>query len=203
MSEIILDIGSGKSLHDVEGAKRMIDRVAELDSHRHDIIFKAQLFKEAPPNVPLDPNVYRVLYGYARHKGYWLTSSVFDECSLNIVLERHVPFVKIACRPDLYWLAGKVPRDVPVYESWDGSALPQYATVVFRCVRKYPARVEEYYPTEDTHWEAVSDHTIGLDLWRKYSPHYWEKHLVPEHDPYNLDAGPFSCTPDELKEVIG
>jgi sialic acid synthase SpsE len=50
---------------------------------------------------------------------------------------------------------------------------------------------------------GISDHTAGLDLYRKYHPSIWEKHLVLERTEGNLDAGPFSITPGELREVIG
>jgi hypothetical protein len=63
--------------------------------------------------------VFEYAYYYARDKGYKTTASVFDEFSLYCLLKYNIPFVKIANRPDLYWLAGEVPRKIPVYMSGD------------------------------------------------------------------------------------
>jgi sialic acid synthase SpsE len=52
------------------------------------------------------------------------------------------------------------------------------------------------------HYQAMSDHTVGLELWNKYHPTVWEKHVCLEHNDTNPDAGAFAITPEELKEVL-
>lgn len=203
---LILDCGSGASLPDAATAFRFVDEVAKRDGHKHEIVFKAQLFEEAPPNTPLDWEVFDALYDYAAARGYQCTSSVFDKRSLGFLLEHDIPFVKIACRPDLYWLEGEVPRRVPVYISYTGKVPLEYledtSVDMMYCVRKYPAEVSDY-PQTRRGLDAISDHTVGWQLFQEHTPHawIWEKHLkLP--DTTGPDAGPWAVTPDELAEVI-
>lgn len=213
MAEIILDIGSGKSLHLVSRAEEMIDKVANMDSHKHTIIFKAQLFKSAPPNNPLSHDVFTHLYYHAAGLGYEMTASVFDKESLAFLSQYHIPFVKIACRPDLYWLVGEVPRKIPVYLSYDGAisvwdhipGLDGYGQNIkyMVCVPEYPADIVRYMEMfTDKEIKRVSDHTVGWELFRRADPIIIEKHLCPSRDVGNPDAGPFAVTPEELREVI-
>jgi sialic acid synthase SpsE len=205
MSQIILDLGSGNTCrNDIDYAKRMIDTVVDMDKKRHEVIFKWQLEKDDPPGQKkLDHSIFDEAFKYAMQKGYKTASSVFDEESLDFLLGYDTAFVKIACRPDLYWLAGEVPRNVPVYMSVDGGSYKVHSGIVLLlCIPQYPAKLEDY---ERLGWckLAVSDHTPGLELWRKYQPPIWEKHYVLERSPDNPDSGPFAITPDELAEVIG
>jgi sialic acid synthase SpsE len=204
MSEIILDMGSGNTCKNkVDIAKLMIDTVAQMDSHKHKIIFKWQLEMEvAPPNRILDRDVFEAAYYYAKSKGYPTTSSVFDYPSLQYLLKYEIPFVKIACQPDKYWLAGKVPREVPIVLSHDFRGPPHdifVGTIVMQCVPEYPAKLSDYNQGNG----VFSDHTPGLELWNYYHPGVWEKHFVLEREPDNPDSGIFALTPDQLMEVIG
>ncbi len=215
MSQIILDLGSGNTLKSVDIAKKMIDEVAAIDSKKHKIILKAQLFLSQPPNLPLDIGIFAFLYSYGRKQGYEVTASVFDKKSLNFLLEHEVPFIKIACRPDLYWLIGEIPRKIPVYQSilpeaywcssigdaafeWQGSKI-----LKILCVSKYPAQIKDYGAGQGgTTAYAISDHSAGLKLFKKHKPQIWEKHYVLEHDSKNPDGGLWAITPSELKEIL-
>ena len=202
---LILDMGSGASLPNVETARKMIEEVAKRDTKKHEIIFKAQLFESAPPNIRLGWDVFNAAHTYARDLGYQCTASVFDSVSLSFLLWHEIPFVKIACRPDLYWLAGEVPRKVPIHIScgsdWDIQDVPSttFDAVWFDCVRKYPAESQDY-DWSDLVW--VSDHTIGWGLLGKAQhPQVWEKHLkLP--DTTGPDAGPWAVTPQEWEGII-
>jgi sialic acid synthase SpsE len=158
--------------------------------------------------------VFREAGRHARKQGYHLTSSVFDVDSLRYLLafdsERwRLPFVKIACRPDLYWLIGEVPRRIPVYVSGDfREGAPPFEfgadpdTMYLVCVPEYPAEEKDYLIFGDTPW-CVSDHSIGWELFKKCpDAKIWEKHVVLEHSPDNPDAGAFACTPEELEEIL-
>lgn len=202
--ELILDIGSGKSLHNVHRAMEMIDRVKAVDSGKHKIVLKAQLFQNAPPNVPLDHDAFDAIYHYAKAIGYPMTASVFDNDSLAFLLRYKIPFVKIACRTDLYWLIGEVPRKFPVYTSvatyfeW-----PTGSNIALMCVRDYPASIDEYVRRfGDREMKYVSDHTSGWELYHRAEPRILEKHLCPEREPDNPDSGTFAVTPEELKEIM-
>lgn len=220
---LILDVGSGASLPDAATARRFVDEVAKRDGHKVEITWKAQLFESAPPNIPLDWGVFNELYEYAKSYNYKCTASVFDNRSLTFLLEYDIPFVKLACRPDLYWLAGEVPRKVPIYwsdsigsakmagrgiERWVGCDYDDGDNKRLFCVRRYPAEVADYYPKSDS-LRCVSDHTVGWDLWRLAwdtedggeDPLVWEKHMrLPETT--GPDAGPWAVLPSELEEVI-
>lgn len=209
--EIILDLGSGNTCrNDVNYLKRMIDEIARVDNHKHKIILKFQLFLHAPPNRPLDPYVFMEAGAHATLAGYVYTASVFDLSSLRLLMSvGELPFVKIANRRDLDWLIGEVPRKIPVYVSVSPERFwfkPEPVDVTqMVCVSKYPATIEEYHFPTNTFGglgQAVSDHTIGFELIRRYKPRIWERHFVLEHDDKNPDGGPWAMTTSELKEAL-
>ena len=206
---IILDFGSGNTC---KNSKRyitqMINKLVEVDSRKHEVVIKFQLFKDVPPNIPLRHDVFRFAYEYAKEKGYQTTASVFDMDSLQFLLTYEIPFVKLANRPDLYWLAGEVPRKIPVYVSISapcGVTIDDehsLNSVELCCVSKYPATVEEYevfglWYLQD----GISDHTTDFTLYHKYKPVIYECHYkLP--DSTGPDAGPFSRTPSQLAEIL-
>ena len=211
MSQIILDMGSGNTCkNSIPYVEKMINAVVAIDGHKHEVIFKWQLFQDEPPNVPLDWFVFARAYKYAKDKGYKTTSSVFDRKSLDFLLTFDVPFVKIAARPTKYWLVEKIPRGIPVYLSYkDPKDLPKPGMVLDKlmfCVPKYPAAMEDYERSEYLFsfpdCFAISDHTEGLYLWKRYHPDIWEKHFILEDDPSNPDAAGHAIKPDLLKEVL-
>lgn len=211
MARVILDMGSGNTCHnELKIARKMMDAVKKIDTGKHEIIFKMQLFRSAPPNAPLSHQVFRGIYDYGNKIGYNVTASVFDPHSLNYLLSFDPCFVKIACRPDLYWLAEEVPRRIPVYVSYDATSKirrmdlwtqpvdSENSITKLLCVPKYPADISDY---TIRNYPFISDHTVGLDLWHQFHPEIWEKHLkLP--DSTGPDAGSFAITPDELKEIL-
>ena len=217
--KLILDLGSGNTLTDSDVACNLIDEIIKRDTKKHDIVFKTQLFESAPPNVPLRPDVFERAWRYAKDKGYHLTSSAFDKRSLSYLwafdLEYwRLPFIKIACRPDLYWLIGEIPRRIPVYVSTEnvqhyvtneieGQPCDIITDDVLLCVREYPAKAEDYKLSPLIAPHGVSDHTVGWELFKSVeTKRIWEKHVVPEHNDTNPDAGAFAVTPSELEEIL-
>lgn len=204
MSEIILDIGSGRSLPDKQAAFDLIDAIEDIDVHRHSIVFKVQLFADEPPNIPLDHDLFREIYRYATCSRFKCTASVFDPASVAFLLQFDVPFIKLACRPDKYVLESLIPRGIVIYRSISTPMFAGRNETNLVCVPHYPAAMWEYDAILEKHYcQCISDHTVGLDLWRKYRPTIWEKHLVMKRSRDNPDSGPFAVTPEELKEVIG
>lgn len=202
MAIIILDVGSGNSLPEISVARDVVDAIASADTHRHEVILKAQLFTDAPPNKPLNLLLFANLFNYAKSKGYKVTASVFDKPSLEALLTFDPCFVKIACRPELYWLMGEVPRRIPIYCSYDGSPLSvewgSNVTWLF-CIPEYPARKEHYLNVGPS---KISDHTVGLEVFNILKPRIWEKHFILDHRSDNPDAGDFAITPSDLKEIL-
>ena len=155
----ILDMGSGNtSKNDINIIKKMIDSVAEVDPERKFII-KWQLFEDAPPNVLLFLECFEYAYHYAKQLRYKTTASVFDIESLNFLLQFDVPFIKLANRPDLYWLIGEVPRRISVIASFSFNNTkdllafrkynfnfhhPNNIDKCLFCVSKYPATMKDY-----------------------------------------------------------
>jgi sialic acid synthase SpsE len=199
MSEIILDLGSGSN---APYMKDMVDEVIARDTGKHCITFKVQLFKSAPPNVPLSHDAFGCLYDYVHTRGYDLTSSVFDMDSLNFLLDFEVPFVKIACRPELYWLLDDVPAGQKVYISGNVHGMRFSPDVYLLCIPEYPAPISEYERRAmKGGWDGISDHTVGLELWNRLRPDKFEKHLkLP--DSTGPDAGEWAITPTELEAVL-
>ena len=215
MSQIILDMGSGNSNPTYGDGIDAINAVKEIDSHKHEVIFKYQLWSEDNPqgeNRWLTWRIFMNLRDYAVTMGYKVTSSVFDYAALQYLLtfdkEKHrLPFIKLANRPDTWYLLGDIPRRIPVYISnylYSCGFRESGIVTSMACVSKYPASLKEYEMIPNLHhYQAISDHTVGLELWDKYHPPVWEKHFVLTHNDTNPDAGPFAITPEELKEVIG
>lgn len=209
MSEIVLDMGSGNSNTDYDIGARLIDTVVDMDSHKHRVVMKYQLWHGSNPqgaNKMMSWPLFEALFNHADHKGYQVTSSVFDEMSLQFLLTFHPCFVKLANRPDTWHLLGDVPRRIPVYISnypedcgFRGSGI----VTSLACISKYPATIQEYETIPYLHkFFGISDHTMGLELWEKYHPTIFEKHVCLERSADNLDSGLFSMTPDELGGLI-
>jgi sialic acid synthase SpsE len=132
---------------------------------------------------------------------------VFDLESLKFLLNYDIPFVKIANRRDLDWLIGEIPRKTEIYISYSECShiiCKRISNVKYMaCISNYPALSEDYEKRFEAHSLkfAISDHTIGTELYKKYQPMIWEKHYKL-NDSTGLDAGPFSITPEELKEIL-
>ena len=208
----IFDVGSGASLPDFEAVIAIVDALEPILEHKKtnpdlEIIIKTQLFKDIPPNKPLERDVFLYLKNYGESKGFQVTASVFDMDSLSFLLVHDPCFVKIACRPDLYWLAGEVPRKIPIVVSYDvrdelvnWDRLPPKYNYPLACVPTYPAKIEDYkFPGR----LYISDHTVGLELFKQEAPVVWEKHFVlKKNDPNNPDSmGGFALDPEELKQI--
>jgi sialic acid synthase SpsE len=200
---LILDCGSANTCqNDKATVEKMIKEIAYVDSGRHQVYLKWQLFKDAPPNIPLDHDVFRHAYEYADRFAYQTTASVFDLESMRFLMGFDVPFVKIANRPDLYYLAEYSTVPVYVSTSQSGFDLPN-GEINLACISNYPATLEMYedaFTMDELRY--ISDHTPGWDLYRKYLPKIIEKHYVHERRLDNPDAGMFAVTPTELAEVL-
>lgn len=201
--QLILDMGSGNTCrNDKSEIAKMIAAVFEADTGKHDIVFKWQLFDHAGINLPLDRKVFDYAYDMASECRYKTTASVFDKDSLKFLLKYDVPFVKIACRPELYGLANYA--EVPVYVSVSSPAQMQTDCLNMCCVPKYPATFEEYEQVfKDEHLQAaISDHVPGWTMYNRWAPAVLEKHFVHERRSDNPDAGAFAVTPAELRSIL-
>jgi sialic acid synthase SpsE len=210
--QIVLDVGSGATLPDYAAVDRIVDAVKHAWASDNDVVLKAQLFTNIPPNKPLELPVFDHLYTKADKADIKVTASVFDEQSVKFLLGYPVPFVKIACRPDLYWLGNLVPRGIPLYVSYDcrdpnaAGKIPEKADVALACVPEYPAQFNDYRSW--VRWSGVSDHTAGLYLFQEIHRDtteitVWEKHLVERRgDPKNPDSGEFALECMELVDVL-
>lgn len=219
MSQIILDISANTHKNDWDYLKRMLDELKAVDTGKHEIIIKHQLFIDAGENIPLDHEIFRKAYCYAADLGYKTTSSVFDRESLEYLLRFNIPFVKIANNRSLDWLMGEVPRKIPVYVSknentlFDGELVPlafydgsnpdncKYFKVLY-CKSNYPATIDDYESGDyDYYYDGISDHTTNWDLYNKYKPNIYEVHYKLS-DSTGLDAGDFARTPEQLSEIL-
>jgi sialic acid synthase SpsE len=204
MSQIIIDMGSGNTCqNDIKIVKRMIDELHNVDSGKHSIIIKWQLFEQAGQNIPLDLDVFRWAYDYARLHGYKTTASVFDKSSLAYLLNFDIPFVKLSNNRSTDYLIGEVPRRIPIYISVGAGLFKvRDGVTMLHCISKYPAKLSEYeYMFGDFLKKSASDHTDNLKLWHKYQPDIYEVHYkLP--DSTGLDAGKFARTPRDLKAIL-
>ena len=198
-SMIILDFGSGNGCgNEKKNIRKLIDSVEGFDC-----VIKWQLFTSAPPNIPLRYDLFTYAYDYAERKGLRTTASVFDPESLEFLQTFETPFIKIANRADLYYLARGI--DSPLVISYPASAeMGKRKNITpLCCVSNYPAKIATYEKRFPSSWLSVgiSDHTVGLDLYHKYMPEVWEKHYVIEHNFTDPDAKGHSITPMDLGEI--
>lgn len=203
---IILDFGSGNTCrNNFEYAKKMVNALSIIDPRSQNVVIKWQLFDKAGDNIPLQRWLFAKIHEYAWGHGYETTASVFDEISLAFLMKFDVPFVKVANRPDLYWLIDRVPSNIPVVKSVGSKEEFTEAERdnIMCCVSEYPADIKAYektFPKEQLK-RGISDHTSGLVLYKKYKPELYECHFCLD-DSTGLDAGPFAKRPNELKEIL-
>ena len=209
---IILDFGSGETCkNDVAYVKRMIDELKEVDSGRHKVVIKWQLFqKETVPYVePLALWVFDEAYKYAASVGYETTASVFDTFSLRKLLDYDVSFVKLACREWVYPLLG-VPNMIDrnsIVSIRDQTSMTQmkvqWGAETMCCVPTYPASKAAYEMLFDSLSLAcgISDHTDSFDLYNQYRPDIYECHYRLE-DSTGPDAVPFARLPAQVAEIL-
>jgi hypothetical protein len=184
----------------------MIDELVKVDTKKHEVILKWQLFNKQGKNYRPEPFMFIEMaqWSYLTY-GYKTTTSVFDLPSLDWLLSwplpYELPFIKIANNRELDWLIGEIPRKYQVYKSvgswgeWSEDDLDAHTTYLW-CVSKYPADIKDYPDLQ-----FLSDHTVGLELYHRNQPLIWEKHYkLP--DSTGLDAGDFAITPEELKEIL-
>lgn len=207
--QIILDISANTHKNDRDYYKKMIDELAKVDTHRHEIILKWQLWThKMGDNKQANLSFFRMMSKWAwKGYGYMTTASVFDIESLKYLmgvdLPYELPFIKIANRRNLDWLIGEIPRKYVVYKSLDDE--PNYMETYYGdsgviplfCISKYPADISNYPLWVD----YISDHTVGLELFHRNKPFIWEKHFKLS-DSTGLDAGDFAITPEELRSIL-
>lgn len=214
---LILDFGSGNTCrNDYHEMRQMIDALADVDSRRQCTV-KWQLWTHGtePQCVKLNWALFKRAFIYAESRGFRTTASVFDVEALRYLLTFDVPFIKLANRPYLRHLAKYVPRGLSIVYSVSSNtdSLDALDTlgldIIWRdesmlCVSEYPAEFNEYDAILEKHPElstGISDHTTGLDLWRKYKPKVYEKHFALPTST-GPDAGPWCISGKELGEIL-
>lgn len=211
MSQIVLDISANTHRNDEKYYERMINELAAVDTHKHEVILKWQLFEYAGDNERATIYTFKDMacWAWDKHR-YKTTASVFDIESLEALLYAdanrlpyELPFIKIANRRELDWLVGEIPRKYKIYKSvgdmfqYDNEMFNFRLAIPLYCVSEYPAPVRKY----PDYVKTISDHTVGLNLWLRNRPHIWEKHYKLS-DSSGLDAGDFAITPNELRDIL-
>ncbi|MFW9969297.1 MAG: N-acetylneuraminate synthase family protein [Candidatus Odinarchaeota archaeon] len=211
MATIALDISANTHKNNWNYLKKMLDELKKVDTGKHEIIIKHQLFIKAGNNIPLNHEIFIRAYNYAKKLGYKTTSSVFDKYSLDFLMSFDIPFVKIANNRDLDWLIGEIPRKMPICVSFGSNqeiACCNLGNVQkLLCVSKYPCNIEDYNNTffgmnylVDSGY-GLSDHTTNWDLFNEFNPDFIEVHYKLKNST-GLDAGEFARTPKQLSEVL-
>lgn len=216
MGLIILDCGSGNTCNnDIKEARRMIDAIKDIDTKKHEIVIKWQMWAENNPqgnNKILDFSTYIHIAQYCGELGYQCTASVFDKQSLcNVRLVNYPKYIKIACRKSLYPLIGEIERKITVLVSVDNEDAyrgyyQEYSDTRMKklfCVPKYPATIDDYLKLSDfVHMANISDHTKDLELYKKWKPEIYECHFaLPGQTGLDVECG-ICKTPDMLKEIL-
>lgn len=80
--------------------------------------------------------------------------------------------------------------------------LPMHDIKFLCCIPKYPATKKEYENTFTNNLllKGISDHTLNLDLYKKFKPDIYERHyILPSQT--SLDKA-WSITPEELEQIL-
>jgi sialic acid synthase SpsE len=216
---IILDFGSGETNANTEEFMEMVDKIIHYKEHnksKNRIIVKFQLFtKESVPYLkPLEKDFFKFAYAYCLAAGLECTASVFDLSSIGYLLGFRPAAFKIAARENLYDLIDLLPLNQEIFVSVDNVAKMQYLydkfgngfghkLIFLNCIPKYPALQEEYeekFGHGLSH--SISDHTEGLDLYKRWQPCYFEKHVTSYHDNNIPDRSSYACTIDEIGGIL-
>jgi sialic acid synthase SpsE len=205
---IIVDMGSGNSCRNSwDVIQEMILALMSVDTHKHPIILKWQLFEKSGLNVPLQRELFGKAFRFAWDQGYDTTASVFDQPSLNFLLRFHdqygLSFIKIANQKASVDLLEIIPEEIRVIRSVGESELFNGNGDCMCCVSKYPAKKLEYEKIfkENQLKQGISDHTTNWELYNKYQPELYEVHFCLD-DSKGLDAGLFSRRPKQLAEIL-
>jgi sialic acid synthase SpsE len=191
---IIVDMGSGNTCgNSIETACSMIKALSDVDTRKHEVVIKWQLFEKAGKNIPLDLEVFERAVKYAAIFGYATTASVFDESSLDYLLTFNPMFIKIS--------NGFKPTESMEEKMKDYKVIRSGKDLC--CISEYPAKKADYeskFQPEQMK-KGISDHTDSFDLFKKYSPKVYEVHFKLK-DSTGLDAGDFARTPEQMKEIL-
>lgn len=177
----------GMSQNSKTTVKQMIDSVVNNIPPNINLIFKWQLYQKIKTYVeimPLKHEIFEFAHEYAANLGYETTASVFDQESLSYLQQFKVPFIKLACKTNLYdfrknmWsLDGNYKTVISVENKNDFATMVTSGSLLC-CVPKYPAAISEYESEfGELLYYGISDHTVGLDLYNKYKPIIFEKHF--------------------------
>ena len=204
---IILDFGSATTCkNDKDYVKRMIDGLIYVDDAREQVVIKWQLFTDIPGAPSLDRDVFLFAKDYAAKFGYETTASVFGADSLAFLLTTSPIFVKISSRENTYELI----KDCPVQVIMSVRSVEQHnafisnprVRAIMCCVPDYPANPTSYENLFSglMHY-GLSDHTTDWYLYKRFKPKVYECHFKLS-DSTGADAGPFSRTPEQLREIL-
>ena len=209
--QVILDISANTHRNDPDEMRKLFGAIPKTD--KHEIVLKTQFWSRDNPQGDNEATTFPGLGMFidiARKSGYEATSSVFDRLAMfNFLTFFEAPFIKIACRPELYDLAQYVPRGTPIYYSESVKAGPaplvyyeEEFDKVLACVPEYPAKFSAYKSAIDD-CDGFSDHTVGRKVFDVcHEGCIYECHYVLERNSTNPDAGPFAKTPEDLREMF-
>ena len=214
---LILNCGSGETCkNELSQIKLMVKTIADLQKQtKKEIIIKWQLFEYLPGLISLNHESFGFAYHLAKEYKLQTTASVFDYHSSKYLNNFDVPFVKIACRPNCYHLIKLHSQEI--YVSINNPDLfkilkkdfPNKKLHFMCCVPKYPNSETDSIMIENEYRsmfygnlsDAISDHTVGFNLYTRYQPMIWEKHFYVTGQT-GVDTGSFACNEETIKEIL-
>jgi len=218
---IVIEMGSGTICNNDEKIiERMIDSIKAIDTGKHNIHIKWQLFENIKGLISLKREMFETAYCYANWKGYKTSASVFSKDDLYYLQDNfEVPFIKIANRPELYGLIKYIKKEIPIIISIDAynridylqSKYKKNKLIYLMCVSKYPQNITEKYLLKNEYESifgqalsvGLSDHTGLIDLFHEYQPDWYESHYVLNHgENYDPFGDLFCLTSDDLRGIL-
>ena len=201
MPKIIVDPGS-THMGKLEYAKELID----LAAHYNCYAIKFQLFKDAPPNIPLPREWWGELVKYTRGK-----INIFASCDdweaidlLKPYFPRHVKFAFSERhnfeRIEYANTFSKVIVSCPLLE------VNNYPNCIkLFCIPEYPVVYNIDFHGLFKYFDGFSDHTLGFRQTLKaveYGAQYIEKHITLDHNDINCPDHMFALKPDEFGRLM-
>lgn len=196
MPKIIVDPGSchiGK----IEYAKELIDLAA-----RYHLSIKFQLFKDAPPNIPLPREWWGELVEYTKER-INIFASCDDDDALELLKKHGTRYVKFGYnerkqfkRIEYAKTFAKVIVSCPLLE------IDNYPDCIkLFCIPEYPVLYEIDFRKVFKYFDGFSDHTLGYYQTMRateYGAQIIEKHITLDHDDIKCPDHMFALKPAEL-----
>jgi pseudaminic acid synthase len=191
-------------------AKEFVDECGEIgvDAVKFQLFPKTEHYLKSG-NVWLDPDLYLTIAEYAEEQGIACSASVFDEASLQMLIDTNPQFIKIAYsqKHQLQWIDEILEARIEPIVSSDimhDHELREGVTKLY-CIPEYPVRYKIDFEKIFPRFHGYSDHTLGIEQTLEAVSHgakIIEKHVTLKRPEINCPDARFALPMEEFGTLI-